>query len=851
MRRGIAGRRNESRAVATVIALVVALGGSLSARAAPGARPTRAQLPSPHIAWRLDGVDLGGFILYTRPVAGGVAAFGVDDATGDVLALDVATGKPRWRTPAPKDAALPRGPARPTDVEASIMARVMGPGRGPGMSVSLTLEKDALSVRWSDKLESRVSLADGRILSSSPAKQRSYDRSEIPPRWRVTKGAINEVGGAHRTFPLPAFVEPAPDLGILESKDRLLVVQSEGRVDGEAVLVTWTTRAPKPVVIRRPAVATTFALEGDLLVASCSYDRVLMGIDLTRLDPALGALSAAGAIAAARAERGPDQRLLDQELVPLPNLADLWIEVLGRPKDPLFTMALDALAQRPDLRALPALLALVPPPESPESMLNAHVGYSLVQALAAQDDVRVPARLAELERVARGPYRSDLYRDAARTQLWRTGRTVSAGLCKPHPERALAALAKTAPDQTIGTAHPFVFEDVARDGGWTAICQARADTNKDGKIEIHFGHHGEPFGDEIRPYLVVGSGPGAGFDEILASDDTGRWVAARDGACLSLVDTRKKTEVVMGDADLRDDDGVFGPHRAASFDARGEHLLYLRGSPKGDRLVVRTLATGAEAEIDPGPGVLWRAQLDPDGQWVMADMITDREFPRIVTTFAGRVCRGPAASYSMFGMSSRPTVTRRWVGIGGGSLSMKAPVGLIRPYGNGVLVRRDDDAIVFVDGGGKETPLVPTTCHGSVVGADARGRALAVVCEGMANSDSYEERRGTLTIYGGGAPIALGPAHFPISDISRRVTADVVEWDGKYIDLAARKKVPEPAGSQGIATRSWEERERGILARRADGATLRAVTKADPKSEERFSRAPSGPLRWEPPQPAR
>jgi hypothetical protein len=84
-----------------------------------------------------------------------------------------------------------------------------------------------------------------------------------------------------------------------------------------------------------------------------------------------------------------------------------------------------------------------------------------------------------------------------------------------------------------------------------------------------------------------------------------------------------------------------------------------------------------------------------------------------------------------------------------------------------------------------------------------------------------------------------------------RVAADVVEWDGAYLDLAARKKVPEPPGSHGIVTRSWEERDRGIFARRADGATLKSVMKAGPESAERFSRAPTGPLSWEPPQPAR
>jgi len=49
-------------------------------------------------------------------------------------------------------------------------------------------------------------------------------------------------------------------------------------------------------------------------------------------------------------------------------------------------------------------------------------------------------------------------------QLWRTGRTTDEGLCKPHGEQVLAALATTATDGSIGTANPLLFQDVAPDG---------------------------------------------------------------------------------------------------------------------------------------------------------------------------------------------------------------------------------------------------------------------------------------------------------------------------------------------------------------------------------------------------
>jgi hypothetical protein len=262
------------------------------------------------------------------------------------------------------------------------------------------------------------------------------------------------------------------------------------------------------------------------------------------------------------------------------------------------------MARKPDARALPFLLAA-------NETKDWGANYSLARALTAQDDPRAANRLLELANGASNPHQARLWVNSRREQLWRTGATTEAGLCKPHGEQPLAALATPAADGTIGTAHPFLFQEVAPDGSWTVLCQAREDTDHDGKISVMLGHHGDALGDEMRPFLVVGSGRGAGFDEILASDATGRFVAARAGACLSLVDTRKKTEVVFANADLRDDDAVFGAARGAAFDRRGEHLPYLRGGPKrrvpggadpGDQRRGRDRSGGRDALARAGAG---------------------------------------------------------------------------------------------------------------------------------------------------------------------------------------------------------------------------------------------------------
>ena len=118
----------------------------------------------------------------------------------------------------------------------------------------------------------------------------------------------------------------------------------------------------------------------------------------------------------------------------------------------------------------------------------------------------------------------------------------------------------------------------------TVLCQAREDADHDGKISVMWGHHGDALGDQLRTFLIVDSGPGAPFDEMLAADASARFPARRAPAV---------------------------PGRQTQGRSPG-------GADPGDR---------GEVELDPGAGTLWRAHLDPRGRWVAADMIADRQWP--------------------------------------------------------------------------------------------------------------------------------------------------------------------------------------------------------------------------------
>src|SRR5580704_3080342 len=77
----------------------------------------------------------------------------------------------------------------------------------------------------------------------------------------------------------------------------------------------------------------------------------------------------------------------------------------------------------------------------------------------------------------------------------------------------------------IGTAHPVLVQELAENGSWMVICQAREDTDHDRKIEVGVGFHGNLVGDAMKPYLVFGSGSGMPIDELVARDDDSAWLA--------------------------------------------------------------------------------------------------------------------------------------------------------------------------------------------------------------------------------------------------------------------------------------------------------------------------------------
>jgi hypothetical protein len=104
---------------------------------------------------------------------------------------------------------------------------------------------------------------------------------------------------------------------------------------------------------------------------------------------------------------------------------------------------------------------------------------------------------------------------------------------RPQPASAPPPVASSAPAVvtpppaagTFGTAHPVVLEKAAIDGRWAVLCQAREDTDGDGKVAVSLGPRGELVGDAMRSYFISAGGAGEPIDVFVGSDAANRFVA--------------------------------------------------------------------------------------------------------------------------------------------------------------------------------------------------------------------------------------------------------------------------------------------------------------------------------------
>lgn len=297
----------------------------------------------------------------------------------------------------------------------------------------------------------------------------------------------------------------------------------------------------------------------------------------------------------------------------------------------------------------------------------------------------------------------------------------------------------------FGTAHPGLVEAMDPAGRWIVVCQARADTDNDGKIETFIGIEGDPYGDDPIPYLVVGGGDGSPLGTLVAVDPASRYVVGAPRGRVTLFDTRTGKSIDLTPKAAHEGEPTF-VEGWASFDDVGRRLLTARIRGAGDaavtRLVVRELESGVETSLDPGPGLFVRAALSGDGgsiDVVVVAQDTDGngklEAPRQRGSLYQGGCAGPASG-AYFGARSGDKPTHRVLAVDGG-LRRDVP-GFVGFVGRRWIRRLEEGSLVLEAAAGERTTIAAAALKGRVLASDdASGLILFASCVDLDDAPVY------------------------------------------------------------------------------------------------------------------
>ncbi len=316
------------------------------------------------------------------------------------------------------------------------------------------------------------------------------------------------------------------------------------------------------------------------------------------------------------------------------------------------------------------------------------------------------------------------------------------------PSRAPAVVPRPL-EGDIGTAHPMWLRAAAPDGSYVAACQAREDTSGDRIIEVRFGRHGEPLDSTDTPQLYLMSASnmtGLAIDELMTADERGHRVVYRVGNDVHVLDTHAERDAILfsgSDAQSA---------RMASMTADGERLVYVRAEGEREQVVLRNISDGAERVVE-FEGRVWRAELSKGGHWLTASVVradTNGDgvlsLPRRQTSAADGPCRGPAIASQATGHGGDGHVIEQ-VRLCDGARFTETTIARTR---TGLLVKREDEGLVWIHSEGGETRLVPTACtNPRVLEVDVEARGVKVFCGA--------DERGVIMLYRPGRAALVQP----------------------------------------------------------------------------------------------
>jgi hypothetical protein len=348
----------------------------------------------------------------------------------------------------------------------------------------------------------------------------------------------------------------------------------------------------------------------------------------------------------------------------------------------------------------------------------------------------------------------------------------------------------------IGAPGPLQLLAASASGAWVALCD----------------------GPERTAKLVLGSGGGEAIDEVLAQDPNGRFVVVLQGGAAQLVDATLGTRVNLSElgADVRRIRADYAEHRTLSFDARGQHLAYLRAQRGGSLLVVRALETGTEQVVAAGAGEVFRLKLSADARYVTFDALREDtnhngklDWPAPEEPARKSACEKPSLPrFRSFAYQGRGDALTHGVAALETGVLRDLPE-LLTPLGHSLLVR-DADGSLRLDQGGRRTLLAPASCGGRVLFADAERGLLLATC-----APPPPPRKGRTVVPPSGKRdvwlFASGYAKNLQSElyetstdreavIGTRLVPLYPGSDSSLLDLERRELLPLPTGSRVVAT---------------------------------------------------
>jgi hypothetical protein len=415
----------------------------------------------------------------------------------------------------------------------------------------------------------------------------------------------------------------------------------------------------------------------------------------------------------------------------------------------------------------------------------------------------------------------------------------------PAPTSTPGAAASTSPEGTAPGSLPAVsLGDIggpgelrllasSSSGAWVALCSGGAPT----------------------PTLVLGSGSGEAFDELLAQDASGRYLVVLQGGNAQLIDAVSGARVSLSElgADVRRERADYAVHRTLSFDASGRWLAYLRRQGAQRLIVVRELATGTERAFAAGAGDVYRLALSADARYVVFEALREDtnkngklDWPSPEDSAAAKACEPPAVpKFRSFGYQGRgDTLTRALVSLDDGSV--RDVPELVTPLGRSLLVRESDGGLKL-EQRGKRTALAPASCAGRVLFADAERELVLAACtppppppkKGKSLPVAAPSGKRQVWLFGAGFAKDLQSELYETSTdrdsvIGTRLVPLYPGSSAALVDLDRRELLPLTAGSRVVTTRGAQ----ALLWRDSDLLRYDAQTKSEQKLAHGVSKNP-------------